>query len=271
MIAQVLLAFALVLIVIGSIMILLDAFSESVVWGILVLLLAPIFGPFFAFVHWYKARARNGFALSFFGMVLLVVGIYGGGINAIPGLADQEVVKNLPIATPSNEPLSNEEAAASIELDEEEDGEYDPILSSDKERFSVDEIEPLAPAGDKTLRGNARAKVKKVLLQGDDIYSSVGRNVKVTFTDGSSKSGKLIANAEDSISLEQHVGGGSVSFEHKLNTVRSISLLVDPSAAPLPPTVKKKEVEAEVELAPVSKAPEAKELSSEPSIEPIAK
>lgn len=242
MIAQILLALALILILVGSVMILLDAFSESAFWGILVLLVAPIFGPFFAFVHWYKSRARNGFALSFFGMVLLAAGVYGGGIRSIPVLADQEIVKNLPSALPSDEPLPNDEAAANIKIDAAVEGEYDPILSTDKERFSANEIDPLAPQQDKTLRGNARPKVRKVPLHGDDIYASIGRNIEVTFTDGSRKSGKLIANAEDSISLEQHVGGGSISFEHKLDKVRSISLLVDPGAAPPAPTVKKKEV-----------------------------
>ncbi len=267
MIAQILLVLALILIILGLVMILLDAFSESAFWGILVLLLAPIFGPIFAFTHWYKSRARNGFALSFFGLVLLAAGIYGGGINSIPGLADQEVVKNLPSANPPDEPLPNEEAAASITLEEEEEGEYDPILSTDKERFSADEIEPLAPAEDKTTSGTARAKIRKVLLEGEEIYSSIGRNVEVTFKDGTTKSGKLIANAEDSISIEEFVGGGSVSFEHKLDKVQSISLLVDPAAAPAPPTVKKKEVIEEV----VPEAVQVPVTGQSPSGDPVDK
>ena len=257
MIAQILLALAVILILIGLVMILLDAFSESAFWGILVLLFAPVFGPIFAFVHWYKSRARNGFALTFFGMVLLAAGIYGGGVKSIPGLADQEVVKKLPSAIPSDEPLSNEAEATSIKLEEEENGEYDPILSTDKERFSVKEIEPLAPAEDKTLHGTPRPKIKKVVLEVEDINFSIGQNVEVTFKNGTTKRGKVIANTQNSISLEEQVGGGSISFEHKLDKIQSISLLLDPAAAPVPPTVKKKEVLTEtVPEAPQESVPE---------------
>ena len=233
MLAQTVLILALLLILVGLIMVLLDAFSEGFLWGLLVLIV-PIFGPVYCFIKWNKDQARNGFAMSLVGIVMAAAGIYGGGAHGIPGLADQEIVKNLPSALPSSEPLPNEAAAAKITI--EDDEAYDPILSTDKDKFSAKEIEPLAPKEDKTVR-SARPKVRKVSLHAEDIELSIGRNVEVVFVDGVKKRGRLIANTENSISLEEQISGGSISFEHKLNNIRSISLLVDPSAAPPPPVV----------------------------------
>lgn len=239
MLAQIVLILALLLILVGMIMVLLDAFSESFIWGLLVLLLVPIFGPIYSFVKWHKDQARNGFAMSLVGVVLVVAGIYGGGVHSIPGLGNQEIVKNLPSALPPAEPLSNEEAAAKIEI--EDDGEYDPILSTNKDRYSTKEIEPLAPKEDKTVKHAVRTKVRKIPLSIEDVDLSIGSYVEVVFVDGATKRGRLIASAEDSISLEEQKSGGMVSFEHKFEKIKSIVLLIDPSAAPPPPVVKKQD------------------------------
>ena len=239
MLAEIVLILALLLILVGMIMVLLDAFSASFFWGLLVLLV-PVIGPIYCFIKWNRDQARNGFAMSLVGIVMAGAGIYGGGVNAIPGLADQEIVKNLPTAKPSDEPLPNEEAAAKIK-NEDDEGEYDPILSNNKDQFSAKEIEPLAPKEDKTVRKLSRGKVRKVPLDVADIDLSIGKNIEVVFMDGTKKRGRLIASAEDSISLEEQTSGGMVSFEHKFEKVKSILLLVDPSAAPLPPVVKKQD------------------------------
>ncbi len=239
MLAQTVLILALLLILVGMIMVLLDAFSESFIWGLLVLLLVPIFGPIYSFVKWHKDQARNGFAMSLVGVVLVVAGIYGGGVHSIPGLGNQEIVKNLPSALPPAEPLSNEEAAAKIEIDDE--GEYDPVLSTNKDRYSTKEIEPLAPKEDKTVKHTDRTKVRKIPLSIEDVDLSIGSYVEVVFVDGTTKRGRLIASAEDSISLEEPISGGMVSFEHKFEKIKSIVLLIDPSAAPPPPVVKKQD------------------------------
>ena len=261
MLAQIALILGLLLILVGMIMVLLDAFSESFFWGLLVLLLVPIFGPIYAFVKWNRSQARNGFAMSLVGIVMSAVGIYGGGASSIPGLADQEIVKNLPSALPSDEPLPNEEEAASIKIEGEDDEEYDPILSTNENRFSSKEIEPLAPKEDKTVSNVARPKVQKVKLDLADIDSAIGSNVEVVFTDGTIKRGRLIASSEASISLEEQISGGMISFEHSLEKIQSILLLRDPGAVTPPPVAKKQETITE----PAIEIP-----SAEPQIDPEA-
>lgn len=244
MLAQIVVILALLLILVGLIMVLLDAFSEGLIWGLLVLLV-PITGPVYCFIKWHKDQARNGFAMSLVGLVMVAAGIYGGGVHSIPGLENQEIVKNLPSALPEDEPLSNEEAAANIEIEDE--GEYDPILSTNKDRFSTTEIDPLAPKEDKTVKSTGRPKIRKVRLDIADIDFSIGSDIEVIFIDGTKKRGRLIASAEDSISLEEQIVGGSVSFEHNFEKIKSILLLIDPSKAPPPPVVKKQDPAQESE------------------------
>ncbi len=254
MLAQIVLILALLLVLVGMIMVLLDAFSENFFWGLLVLII-PLLVPVYCFIKWNHDQARNGFAMSLVGIVMAAAGIYGGGIHAIPGLADHEVVKNLPSALPPAEPLPNEEAAAKVVIEDEE--EYDPILSTNKDKFSSKEIEPLAPKEDKTVKTISRAKIRKVAIDKTDINSSIGKNVEVVFMDSTSKRGRLIASAEDSISVEEQISGGIVSFEYKLEKIKSILLLIDPSAPPPPPVVKKQDSPVEVKKDLVRPAPKS--------------
>ncbi len=236
MLAQIVLILALLLILAGLIMVLLDAFSEGLIWGLFVLLIPP-FAPVYCFIKWKKDQARNGFAMSLIGVVLVGVGFYGGGLHSIPGLSDQEMLKYLPTASPSNEPLPNDKQAADITLGQE--GEYDPLLSDDKDKFSSTEISALAPNEDKSVKGSGRAKIRKFSLAVEDLELAVGSVIEVTFNDGDIKRGSLIAYSDESLSLEQQISGGFISYEHKFNTIRSIVLLVDPGATPPPPLVKK--------------------------------
>ena len=247
MLAQIVLILALLLILVGMVMMLLEAFSESLFWGLLVLLLMPIFGPIFCFIKWNKSRARNGLAMSVVGLVMAAVGIYGGGADKMPVLEDQEIVKNLPSALPPDEPLPNEEAAAKIVIEGE--GEYDPLLSTDKDRFSTQEIEPLAPQEDKTVTGAGLAKNREVKLDIADINTSIGSYIEVMFLDGTKKSGKLAAATSKSISLEEQISGGFASFEYRFKKIESILLLAGPSNTPAPLEVKKQESELEAEPA----------------------
>lgn len=235
MLAQVVLILALLLILVGMIMVLLDAFNESFFWGLMVLLVPPVFVPIYSFVKWSKSQARNGFAMALVGLVMAGVGAYGGGLRGIPFLSDHEMVSNLPTATPKDEPLSNEEEAAKVELDDED--AYDPMLSTDKDRFSADEIEPLAPGEDKTVKNFGKGKSRAVNIPLENISASMGANIEITLSDGAKHSGTLVRATEDSISIEQQTGGGTVSFEYTLDKVRSVKRFTKPSNTTAPPVV----------------------------------
>lgn len=244
MLAEIVVILALLLILVGLIMVLLDAFSESILWGLLILIV-PILGPVYCFVKWNKDQARNGFALSLIGVVMAAAGIYGGGAKELPVIGEQEIVQNLPSALPEDEPLSNEAEAAQIEIEGE--SEYDPILSTDKDRFSPDDLNPLAPKEDITVKSPTRSKTYKRSLDIKNLESSINKNIEVVFLDGSKKRGRLISISDYSLSLEEHVSGGIVSFEHKFEDIRSTFLLIDPNAPPPPPVVKTEKAEEIVE------------------------
>ena len=237
MLAQVVLILALLLILVGMIMVLLDAFNESFLWGLLVLLVPPIFVPIYSFVKWRKSQARNGFAMALVGLVMAGVGAYGGGLQGIPFLGDHEVVSNLPTAGPKDEPLSNEEAAANVELEDKES--YDPMLSTDKDRYSASEIEPLAPEEDKTVKNYGKGKARAVNIPVENISASMGANIVITLNDGEKHTGTLVNTTEDSISIEQQAGGGTVSYEYTLDQIKSIVRLTRPSTTTAPPVVEK--------------------------------
>ena len=229
MLAQVVLILALLLILVGMIMVLLDAFNESLFWGLLVLLVPPIFVPIYSFVKWNKSQARNGFAMALVGFVMLGVGVYGGALQGILFLSDYEVVSNLPTAGPIDEPLPNEEEAAKVELEGKDD--YDPILSS------ASEIEPLAPDEDKTVKNFGKGKVRAVNIPIENISSSMGAKIEITFNDGVKNVGILVKTTEDSISIEQQTGGGMVSYEYTLDKIKSIVRLTRPSTVTTLPVV----------------------------------
>lgn len=235
MLAQVVLILALLLILVGMIMVLLDAFKESLFWGLLVLLVPPIFIPVYSFVKWNRSQARNGFAMALVGLVLAGVGIYGGGLSGIPGVGDHEMVSKLPSAAPSDEPLSNEEEAAQVKLEDEED--YDPMLSTDKDRFTSKEIEPLAPKGDKSVKNFGKTKASAVAVPLEEVHLSLGANVEVKLKDGTKFEGTLVHTTEDSISIEQQAGGGSISYEYGLDKIESVLRLTRPTGTSATPPV----------------------------------
>lgn len=235
MLAQVVLILALLLILVGMIMVLLDAFKESFLWGLMVLLVPPLFVPIYSFVKWNKSQARNGFAMALVGLVMAGVGIYGGGLVGVPGVGDHAMVSNLPTATPKDEPLANEDEASKVEFEDGE--EYDPMLSTDKDRFSSSEIEPLAPQEDNTVKGISKSKPRAVPIALNELSSSMGAGIEITLNDGNKYAGTLVRATEDSISIEQHTSGGTISYEYTLDKIQSVVRLTKPSSSTVPPVV----------------------------------
>jgi len=219
MLAQVVLIIALLLLFIGVIMVLLDAFKESFFWGLLVLLLPPIFVPVYSFVKWNKSQARNGFAMAFVGLFMAAIGVYGGGLLGFPGVIDNEMASNLPSANPDDQPLPNEEAAANVKLDDPES--YDPMLSTDKDRFSSNEIDPLAPKEDKSVNSSSsKVSVSNVSLE--NINAAVGAIIELTMNDGSRHTGILTSTTENTVFIEQYAGAGTIEYEYKKNKIESV-------------------------------------------------
>ena len=235
MLAQIVLILALLLLLVGMIMVLLDAFKESFIWGLLVMILPPLFVPIYSFVKWTNSQARNGFAMSLVGLVMTGIGVYGGALQTIPVLSEHEIVSNIPTAVPSDEPLPNEVAAAQVEL---EDGEnYDPVLSTDKDRFTSSEIEPLAPKEDETVKNFGKDKPRTINVSIADASAAIGANVEVTFNDGYKSSGTLVKTSEDSITVEQQTGGGTVSYEYTFDKIKTIVRFTRPKKTPVAPVV----------------------------------
>ena len=241
MLAQVVLMLAILLVFVGMIMVLLDAFNESFIWGLLVLLFPPVFLPIYSFVKWNKSQARNGFAMTLVGLVMAGVGIYGGGLQGLPFMKDQEIVGKLPTAVPKDEPLPNEEEAAKVKLEDEDDESYDPILSSDKDRFTSKDIEPLAPQEDKTVKVVGKVKPTKINIPIESIGSAMGADIEITLKDGTKHVGTVVRSTEESVSIEQQASGGMVSFEYELDKIQSVLRISKPKKVVTPPVVEIKE------------------------------
>ena len=186
-----------------------------------------------------KSQARNGFAMALVGLFMVGVGVYGGGLQNLPFVSDSEIVSNIPTAVPKDEPLPNEEEAANVKLDDEES--YDPILSTDKDRYTSKEIEPLAPEEDKTVKNFSKRKSTAVKVPLENIGSSLGANIEITLNDGVKHVGTLVRSTEDSISIEQQAGGGMVSYEYTLDKIQSVLRLTKPKETITPPVVETKE------------------------------
>ena len=180
------------------------------------------------------------------GLVLGLISIYGGGLKGLPLFGDHEIVKNIPTASPSDEPLPNEEEAAQVEL---EDGEnYDPMLSTDKDRYTSSEIEPLAPEEDKTVKYNPSQKLRAINIPLENVAGSMGAVVEVTLIDGSQYLGTLVNASEDSLSIEQITGGGTVSYEYTFDKIKSVVRHTKPKPKPKPELEPEPELELEQAL-----------------------
>lgn len=86
-----LLIFGLLTVVVGSIMMLVAAFRESVWWGLGCLLLSPV-GLVFLILHW--AEAKRGFLVHLAGLAILI-----GGIFVSPTVREgvsKEIASNMP-------------------------------------------------------------------------------------------------------------------------------------------------------------------------------
>ena len=218
MFAQAILILALILIFIGFVLLLKSSFKEGFLWTLMVIIVPLI--PIYGLLKWSNSKARNGFSLLLIGLVLGGIGIYGGGLKGLPILSDNEIVSNIPTATSNDEPLSNAEEAAQVKL---EDGEsYDPVLSTDKDRYSANEIVPLAPEEDKTVTGMSSQKQRAVKLPLEEVSDSIGSVIEVSFKDGKQYSGTLVSTTEDSLTIEQASGGGTVSYEYTFDKIDSV-------------------------------------------------
>ncbi|MBT8123774.1 MAG: hypothetical protein KJO81_03000 [Gammaproteobacteria bacterium] len=111
------------------------------------------------------------------------------------------------------------------------------MLSTDKDRYSADEIEPLAPGEDKTVKNIGKGKLRAVNIPLENISASIGANIEITLSDGEKHSGTLVRATEDSISIEQQTSGGTVSFEYTLDKVKSVKRFTKPSNTITPPVV----------------------------------
>ena len=74
-IASVIVLIGIALVLIGGIMFIIAAFSESILWGALVLFIAPA-SLLFLFLHW--KRAKSGFLTELLGCGVIIVGVMMG-------------------------------------------------------------------------------------------------------------------------------------------------------------------------------------------------
>lgn len=91
--------------IIGGLGLLIAAFKTSILWGLAVLLIAPV-AIIYLIVHWQDAKGP--FKLQVFGLLIIVVLAYTNGVSAFPSSASSSLpILSLSTSENSKFPSSN--------------------------------------------------------------------------------------------------------------------------------------------------------------------
>jgi hypothetical protein len=249
----------IIILLAGYIMIAIQAFRQSALWG-----LAVLFVPFagFVFVARYWQEGRNGFLVSVVGLLVTAVAIYGGGEKEIEaekhlGKVDQVLdkagvdVSKIPVpeqATekvtktvggllekrPGNIEVPNQAAAEAAGVDTEKDI-Y--AIEAEEEEAGVN-IEPLSPepqvaspvAGLKTVKMSLQPVSRKRLPD------YIGYDLRVYLSGGEYEEGVLesLSTTGDSLSLKQRVSAGEITYEYPFSKIEWIEVFAEAGTVPAP-------------------------------------
>lgn len=195
------------------------AFGTTMLWGILGLLLAPLY--IFALFNWSEIPVRKAVYISLVGMLAMLVGISGGALSHLSFLPENEVVTKIEekIAPPKDIPLPNEAAAQAVQLPDTES--YDPLLTGGEfEGVKLDEMSPPAAV----LTDNAVTSNFEV-IELTELERAVNKRIKLDLLNGEQVEGVLTHYQDESIVVEFFVSGGAVGYSYPIADIESLSVL----------------------------------------------
>jgi hypothetical protein len=191
------------------------AFKESALWGVLVLLLSPITAIVFAIKYWDRAKkpflVYVGSGAASLAIVFMMFVMVGGQMMQMAAEVQEGVSEELANAQPASEPIEEPSAPAmpvQAEVHQPGDDGAEPEMVTVETTDALpqepqqQEPEPVAPTH-VTRRGD-RIPVSQ-------IESHVGEKMRVAMTDDSDFVGRYLGRRDGQLEFEKTLGAGSFS------------------------------------------------------------
>lgn len=221
------LAAGLVVFLFSSLFMVFAGFRERWYWGVLVLLI-PVIGMLgFMMLQWKESR------YPFFGMILgvmiSVIGVFGGGYSALSqvayqaGFSIEDVLQDYPDAQewlkkrPSLLLVENEQAVIDAGIDTS-------ITSLEQARLDELEEVEIVPLSEAPVE-----MVKELIydffeITAEEVPTYFNRRIRVTTNTGKVYDGTLRDSDEYYLSMDQVVTGGMVTFDHRFDSINKIEI-----------------------------------------------
>lgn len=256
-----------IILLIGLLILVIQAFKQSPLWGLAVLLI-PFAGIVFAVRFWEEAR--NGFLVFVVGLLITGVAFYGGGEKEIqaekhlekvdevldkagvdvsripvPEAATEKVAEILE-KRPGNIEVPNQAAAEAQGIDTEKD-----IYAQEAEEEEAGVIiEPLSPEP-QVASPEAQLTTVKMSLQPvarKRLPDYIGYDMRVHLAGGEIEEGVLdsLSTTGDSLSLRQRVSAGEITYEYPFSKIEWLEVFAEADTVPAP----EEEVPAPTEVTP---------------------
>lgn len=256
-----------IILLIGLLILLIQAFKQSALWGLAVLLI-PFAGIVFAIRFW--EQARNGFLVFIVGLLITGVAFYGGGEKEIQAEKHLETVdkaldkagvdvSKIPVPEVATEKVTEilEKRPGNIEVPNQAlaeaqgiDTEKDIYTQEAEEEEAGITIEPLSPepqvpspeTGLKTVKMSLQPVARKRLPD------YIGYDMRVHLAGGEVEEGVLdsLSTTGDSVNLRQRVSAGEITYEYPFSKIEWIEVFAEAGTVPAP----EEEVPAPTEVTP---------------------
>jgi|GEM_PF-645918 len=256
-----------IILLIGLLILLIQAFKQSVLWGLAVLLI-PFAGIVFAIRFWEEAR--NGFLVFIVGLLITGVAFYGGGEKEIQadkhlGKVDQVLdkagvdVSKIPVPEAATEKVAEilEKRPGNVEVPNQAvaeaqgiDTEKDIYVQEAEEEEAGVIIEPLSPepqvASPKAQLTTVKMSLQPVARKRLPDY--IGYDMRVHLAGGEIEEGVLdsLSTTGDSLSLKQRVSAGEITYEYPFSKIEWLEVFAEADTVPAP----EEEVPAPTEVTP---------------------
>ena len=241
---------------VGFVLLDIQAFRESPLWGLLVLFLSPIAAVIFAIRNWEQARKPFlVYAGGFVGSIVLVVLAVGASVGAAVTSGVAEFEQAAAAAVPPSSHAEPQEQAA-LEQPLAPVAEATAEAGADEAVVDVATLEPtnadaeartvhvandlLEPQDDRARRTQDRVAGEEETAQAVDDPAAVpagytlvsfgeanvylGRRVRVLDDEGNLHQGTLSEASRGKLVIEREMSGGTVSYELKPSDVRSLQI-----------------------------------------------
>ena len=211
--------------IVAVVVIFLNAFSKSRLWGLAgLILLAPLLAH--AFLNWSVATVRRGFYGLVIGLLTVLVSITGGALAHLPFLTGYKAVQALEknIAPAGKVPLANQEQADATALSKSEN--YDPLITgSEYEKVSEEEIIASIKQAPSSEINTATGPNYQVVAE-DDFIHAINQSVRIKLRDGKIVTGKLVSIIDASLLVESIVEGGFVGLSYGQQDIALLEVLL---------------------------------------------